>query len=78
MFARLHVFCSHVRTSFLVTFTRFFRPMEPDLTPEEIAIYKSMSPVQKLALIDRYYRDARVLKRAALRMFHPEWTDGEV
>jgi len=48
------------------------------LTPEEIAIYKAMSPVQKLKLIDRFYRDARTLKRASLRTLHPDWTDAEV
>jgi len=53
------------------------KPMQT-LTPEEIAIYKAMSPVQKLKLIDRFYRDARTLKRASLRTLHPDWTDAEV
>jgi hypothetical protein len=48
------------------------------LTREEIAIYRAMSPMQKLALVDRFYRDARALKRAALRTLRPQWTEEEI
>lgn len=49
-----------------------------DLTPEEILLFRSMPPEQKLALVDRFYRDARSLKCAALKTFHPEWSDLDI
>jgi len=51
---------------------------ENSLTKEEIAIYRAMLPAQKLALVDRFYRDARSLKRAALKTLRPQWTDEEI
>lgn len=49
-----------------------------DVHPEEIKIFRNMTPAQKVALIERYYRDAKSLKRAALKSLHPDWTDDEV
>ena len=51
---------------------------EKYFTKEEIAIYRAMTPGEKLALVDRFYRDGRSLKRAALQTLHPEWTAGEI
>lgn len=51
---------------------------ESSLTKEEIAIYRAMSPRQKLALVERFYRDARTLKRAALKALRPQWSEEEI
>ena len=48
------------------------------MTPEQVRIYKSMPPAQKLDLAARFYFGARHLKDRALRMQHPEWSEAEV
>jgi hypothetical protein len=48
------------------------------LTPQEVAIFKAMSPAQKLALAARFYADARQIKRAALKMQHPDWPEAQI
>jgi hypothetical protein len=52
--------------------------LQNSLTNEEILIYRAMQPFEKLVLVDRFYRDARSLKRAALKSFHPEWKESEI
>ncbi len=49
-----------------------------NLTPQEVAIFKAMSPAQKLALMTQMYFDARTLKKAGLKMQHPDWTDAQI
>lgn len=49
-----------------------------DIHPQEIKIFRNMSPAQKLSLVERYYRDAKNLKRAAIKSLHPDWTDDKV
>ena len=49
-----------------------------DLTPEQVAIYRRMTPERKLQLAGALYRDARLLKASALRAFHPDWSDLQV
>ena len=47
-------------------------------TPEEIEIYRKMSPQKKLELIKKSYWDARRWKKAGLKAMHPEWTDAQL
>ncbi len=49
-----------------------------NLTRQEIAIFKAMSPSQKLNLMTQMYFDARALKRAGLKMQHPDWTADQI
>jgi hypothetical protein len=53
-------------------------PVVADPTPEQVRIYRSMSPAKKLELINRLNQTARRLKAAGLRMQHPEWTEEQV
>ena len=46
--------------------------------PEQIKIYKAMSPAQKLELAADFYFAAKHLKRQSLRTQHPEWTSEQV
>jgi hypothetical protein len=46
--------------------------------PEQIKIYRAMSPAKKLALAASLYRSARRLKTCALRQQHPEWPEEKI
>jgi hypothetical protein len=43
------------------------------MTPEQIKIFRSMTPGRKLELAMALYESARRLKEAALRQQHPDW-----
>jgi len=43
------------------------------MTPEQIEIFRSMTPERKLELAVDLYEAARRLKEAALRQQHPDW-----
>lgn len=47
-------------------------------TPEEIQIYRNMSPQKKLELIAQSYLNARRWKKAGLKALHPDWTDAQL
>jgi hypothetical protein len=47
-------------------------------TPEQIAVFRSMTGEQRLRLAEQLYWSARKLKAAALRSLHPEWSEEEV
>ena len=49
-----------------------------NLTSQEIAIFRAMLPAQKLTLMTRMYFDARTLKKAGLKMQHPDWTNEQI
>jgi hypothetical protein len=51
--------------------------MLPDeqLDPEQIRIFQAMSGERRLQLAERLYWSARKLKRAGLRLQHPEWAE---
>ena len=51
---------------------------ENNVTPEQIEIYKAMSPAKKLELAGRFHLASRHLKAQGLRMQHPDWTDEQV
>jgi hypothetical protein len=46
--------------------------------PEQIKIFKSMTPSKKLQLAQSLYYSARALKEAALRSQYPDWTEDEI
>jgi hypothetical protein len=46
--------------------------------PEQIAIYRKMTPEQRLKVAERLYWSARNWKTAGVRMMHPDWTDEHV
>ena len=48
------------------------------MTPEQVEIFKAMSPAGKLELAALFYDSARRLKAQALRLQHPEWSDDYV
>jgi hypothetical protein len=54
------------------------RPCKHMLHPEQIRIFKSMTPEQKLKVALRLYYSARELKTAGLRSQNPEWTEDKV
>ena len=41
-------------------------------------VLRAMTPAERLAAAARLYWSARQLKEAALRAWHPEWTDEQV
>jgi hypothetical protein len=46
--------------------------------PEQLKVFKSMTPATKLRLAQRLYFSARTLKEAALRKQHPDWTAAKI
>lgn len=45
------------------------------LPPQEIAIFKAMSPAQKPEVMAQMYFAARTLKKAGLKMQYPAWSE---
>lgn len=45
---------------------------------KQIEIYRLMSPSQKLRIALRLYYSAWQLKKAGLRLHHPDWTEKEL
>ncbi|NLI32908.1 MAG: UPF0223 family protein [Deltaproteobacteria bacterium] len=52
--------------------------MTQPLHPEQIRIFRSMTPEQKLRLASRLHYSARQLKASALRHQHPDWSEEEI
>lgn len=48
------------------------------LHPEQIKIYKSLSPDEKLKLAEKLYSSAKSLKISAIRKQHPHWSEEKV
>ena len=46
--------------------------------PEQIKIYQSMTPAQKLGVSLKLYHSAKALKAAFLKKQHPEWSEEEI
>ena len=46
--------------------------------PEQIRIYRSMTPTQKYEIFLRLYRTARQLKAAGLKLQHPQWDEKKI
>ena len=47
-------------------------------TPEQIAIYRQMTPERRLFLAEQLYWSAREMKAAWLRGQHAEWTEEQI
>jgi hypothetical protein len=47
-------------------------------SPEQLEIYRAMSPAERLQQSTRLYWSARRLREAYERMLHPDWTDDEI
>ena len=54
------------------------RTPDDDPSPEQIEIYRRMTPGRRLEIAEQMYWSARRMKGAWLRTQHPEWTDTEV
>jgi hypothetical protein len=48
------------------------------MTPEQIKIFRSMTPERKLELAMDLYESARRLKEAALKQQHPDWDEDTI
>ena len=47
-------------------------------SPEQIEIYRRMTPGRRLELAENLYWSARRLKHAWLRSLHPDWSEEAV
>ncbi len=47
-------------------------------SPEQIALYRAMSPAERWHQADRLYWMARRLRAAHERALHPDWTEERV
>lgn len=55
------------------------RPIEPDEpSPEQIAIYRAMTPQRRLEIAEQMYWEARELKAAWFRSLHPDWAEERI
>lgn len=46
--------------------------------PEQVRIFKAMSPGQKLELAAQFHVAARLLKAQSLKQQHPDWSEQRV
>lgn len=47
-------------------------------SPQQIAIYRAMTPAERLRQGERLYWSARRLREAHERVLHPEWSEQQV
>lgn len=47
-------------------------------TPEQIAIYRQMTPERRLSLAEQLYWSAREIKAAWLRAQHIDWSEDQI
>ena len=65
--------------AFLDTASSRATRLEPDEAhPRQLSVYRLMTPGQRLAMADEMTAGAFALQEAAVRSFHPEWTEAEV
>jgi len=48
------------------------------MTPEQVQVFKAMSPADKLSLAADFYFASRHLKSQGLRAQHPEWPEEKI
>lgn len=48
------------------------------MTPEQVKIYRAMSPARKLEIAAEFQFAARDLKAAVLRTQHPDWPEDKI
>ncbi|HWX20347.1 MAG TPA: hypothetical protein VN578_10655 [Candidatus Binatia bacterium] len=51
---------------------------EEQPSPEQIAIFRAMSPERRLQLAEQLYWSARKMKAAGVRMQHPDWSEEQI
>lgn len=54
------------------------RTPDDDPGPEQIKIYRRMTPGRRLEVAEQMYWSARRMKHAWLRTLHPDWTGAEI
>jgi hypothetical protein len=47
-------------------------------SPEQLARYRAMTPVERLRQAERLYWTTRRLRAARVRATHPDWTEAQV
>lgn len=53
--------------------------IEPDEpSPEQIAIYRAMTPERRLEIAELMYWEARQMKAAWLKSLHPDWSQEQI
>ena len=58
--------------------SRAQRVVRNKMHPEQIKIYQSMTPAQKLDVSVKLYHSTRALKAAAIKEQHPDWSEEEI
>jgi hypothetical protein len=48
------------------------------MSPEQVEIFRKMSPAKKLELAANFWFGARELKAAGLRSMHPDWSEEQI
>jgi len=48
------------------------------LHPEQIKIFKSLSPDAKLKIAEKLYTSAKTLKISVIRQQHPQWSEEKI
>lgn len=51
---------------------------EERASPEQLAIFRGMTPARRLSLAEQLYWSARELKAAGLRSRHADWTEEQI
>ena len=51
---------------------------DEQLSPEQIAAYRRMSPDEKLEIVQQMYWADWKLKAAGVRQQHPEWSEDQI
>ncbi len=54
------------------------RTPDDDPSPEQIKIYRRMTPGRRLEVAEQMYWSARRMKHAWLRTLHPDWVHTEI
>lgn len=52
--------------------------VEDGPSPEQIEIYRKMTPGRRLEIGERLYWSARRMKSAWLKSLHPDWTEQQI
>jgi len=47
-------------------------------SPEQIAIYRAMTPERRLRIAEQLYWTARKIKTAGVRAQHPDWPEEQI
>ena len=51
---------------------------DEEATPEQLAIFRQMTPERRLSLAEQLYWSARELKAAWLRTQHADWSEEQI